>query len=63
MAYDSGFGTDRRVGRDENPHTPLVPNRIPIYGSIYDVSTGELLEVPKANKAGEPGAQTRAAKD
>src|SRR3954463_9934690 len=42
---------------------PLVPNRIPIYGYIYDVSTGELLEVPKASKAGEPRAQSRAAKN
>lgn len=42
---------------------PLVPNRIPIYGYIYDVATGELLAVPKANKAGEPDAQARAAKN
>jgi len=42
---------------------PLVPNRIPIYGYLYDVSTGELLEVPKASKAGEPRAQSRAARN
>jgi carbonic anhydrase len=42
---------------------PLVPNRIPIYGYIYDVLTGELLAVPRANKAGEPGAQSRAARN
>jgi carbonic anhydrase len=42
---------------------PLVPSRIPIYGYIYDVSTGELVAVPRANKAGEPGAQSRAARN
>jgi carbonic anhydrase len=31
---------------------PLVPGRIPIYGFIYDVSTGRLVEVPEATKAG-----------
>jgi carbonic anhydrase len=31
---------------------PLVPGRIPIYGFIYDVSTGRLAEVPEATKAG-----------
>ena len=31
---------------------PLVPGRIPIYGFIYDVSTGRLVEVPEASKAG-----------
>jgi carbonic anhydrase len=31
---------------------PLVPGTIPIYGYIYDVSTGRLVEVPKATKAG-----------
>ena len=33
-------------------HHPLVPGRIPIYGFIYDVSTGRLVEVPEATKAG-----------
>jgi carbonic anhydrase len=32
-------------------HT-LVPNYIPIYGFIYDVKTGKLIEVPEAMKAG-----------
>lgn len=32
---------------------PLVPNDIPIYGYIYDVRTGKLLEVPKAMEAGK----------
>jgi len=31
---------------------PLVPGRIPIYGFIYDVSTGRLVEVAEATKAG-----------
>ncbi len=31
---------------------PLVPARIPIYGYIYDVTTGRLVEVPDATKAG-----------
>ena len=31
---------------------PLVPARIPIYGYIYDVRTGRLVEVPDAMKAG-----------
>ena len=33
---------------------PLVPGRIPIYGYIYDVSTGRLVEVTEATKAGLP---------
>ena len=32
---------------------PLVPGRIPIYGYIYDVRSGKLIEVPEATKAGE----------
>jgi carbonic anhydrase len=32
---------------------PLVPGTIPIYGYIYDVATGRLVEVPEATKAGE----------
>jgi carbonic anhydrase len=31
---------------------PLVPAGIPIYGYIYDVKTGKLIEVPEATKAG-----------
>jgi len=31
---------------------PLVPRDIPIYGYIYDVKTGRLLEVAEATKAG-----------
>ncbi len=32
---------------------PLVPGDIPIYGYIYDVKTGKLVEVPEATKAGK----------
>ncbi len=31
---------------------PLVPPTIPIYGYIYDVNSGRLIEVPEATKAG-----------
>jgi carbonic anhydrase len=31
---------------------PLVPGSIPIYGYIYDVETGRLVEVPDASAAG-----------
>jgi carbonic anhydrase len=31
---------------------PLVPSEIPIYGYIYHVETGRLIEVPEATKAG-----------
>ena len=34
---------------------PLVPKEIPIYGYIYDVKSGRLIEVPEATKAGQPG--------
>jgi len=33
---------------------PLVPGRIVIYGYIYDVTTGRLVEVREATKAGLP---------
>ena len=32
---------------------PLVPSNVPIHGYIYDVKTGQLVEVPEATKAGE----------
>ena len=32
---------------------PLVPKNIPIYGYIYDVTTGQLIEVADATKAGK----------
>ncbi len=31
---------------------PLVPAGIPIYGYIYDVETGRLVEIPQATKVG-----------
>ena len=31
---------------------PLVPAGIPVYGYVYDVKTGKLVEVPEATKAG-----------
>ena len=34
-------------------HHPLVPNDIPIYGYIYDVKSGKLVEVPEATAAGK----------
>jgi carbonic anhydrase len=33
-------------------HHPLVPRDIPIYGYIYDVKTGRLVEVPDATRVG-----------
>ena len=32
---------------------PLVPARIPIYGYVYEVESGKLVEVPDATKAGK----------
>ncbi len=32
--------------------SPLVPKSIPIYGYIYDVHSGKLIEVPAATQAG-----------
>jgi carbonic anhydrase len=32
---------------------PLVPKYIPIYGYIYDVTTGQLVEIADATKAGK----------
>lgn len=33
-------------------HHPLVPSRIPVYGYVYDVRTGRLVEIPEATEAG-----------
>jgi carbonic anhydrase len=30
-----------------------VPQRIPIYGYVYDVHTGRLIEVPEATRVGK----------
>jgi carbonic anhydrase len=35
---------------------PLVPKSIPIYGYIYDVKNGRLVEVNEATKAGQAAA-------
>lgn len=32
---------------------PLVPRDIPIYGYLYDVKTGNLIEIPKATEIGK----------
>ena len=37
---------------------PLVPKDIPIYGYIYDVKTGRLIEVEAATAAGRPTGQS-----
>ncbi len=34
---------------------PLVPKNIPIYGYVYDVKSGKLVEVPAATAAGKAG--------
>ena len=33
---------------------PLVPGDVPLYGYVYDVTTGRLVEVPEATAAGKP---------
>jgi carbonic anhydrase len=35
---------------------PLVPAAIPIHGYIYEVTTGRLVEVPRATERGRAGA-------
>jgi carbonic anhydrase len=40
---------------------PLVPGDIPVYGYIYDVKSGRLLEVPEATQAGKGRHKTSAA--
>jgi carbonic anhydrase len=32
---------------------PLVPSSIPVYGYIYDVKSGKLIEIPEATKLGK----------
>jgi len=34
---------------------PLVPASIPVYGYIYDVTSGKLIEVPEATAVGRAG--------
>jgi carbonic anhydrase len=33
---------------------PLVPSSVSIYGYVYDVKNGRLIEVPEATKIGQP---------
>jgi carbonic anhydrase len=33
---------------------PLVPGSVPIYGYVYDVKSGRLVEVPEATRIGQP---------
>jgi len=33
---------------------PLIAKEIPIYGYVYDVKSGSLVEVPEATRAGKP---------
>jgi carbonic anhydrase len=33
-------------------HHPLVPKSIPVYGYLYDVRSGRLIEVEAATRAG-----------
>ena len=42
-------------------HHPLVPARVPVYGYIYNVSSGKLVEVPEAMSVGEANGAKRAA--
>jgi len=39
---------------------PLVPRSIPIYGYVYDVKSGKLLEIEEATKAGAAGERRHA---
>jgi carbonic anhydrase len=45
--FDVGDGPGSKVRRH-----PLVPKGITIYGYVYDVRTGALIEVPDATQAG-----------
>jgi carbonic anhydrase len=46
---ENGVVTDVRRIRSH----PLVPKRIPIYGYVYDVKSGRLIEVPEATEIGK----------
>jgi carbonic anhydrase len=39
---------------------PLVPGNIPVYGYVYHVETGRLVEVPAATEAGRATAAANA---
>jgi carbonic anhydrase len=49
---DNAQSVTEDVGRIRSH--PLVPGSIPIYGYMYDVTTGRLTEVAEATTAGEP---------
>ena len=42
-----------RVNEDAIRNHPLVSRHIPIYGYIYDVKTGKLVEMPEATEIGK----------
>ena len=46
-----GIGTDICDVRRIRAH-PLVPRSVPIYGYIYDVKIGRLIEIAEATEAG-----------
>ena len=50
-----GPDRDARMAEDvlHIRHHPLVPNDIPIYGYIYDVKSGKLVEVSEATTVGK----------
>lgn len=48
---DQAGGVVEDVERIKNH--PLVPKNIPVYGYIYDVKTGRLIEIPEATKVGQ----------
>jgi carbonic anhydrase len=41
---------------------PLVPREIPIYGYVYDVRSGRLIEVPEATALGRAGGASATAR-
>jgi len=49
---DNAHSVTEDVARIRNH--PLVPGDIAIYGYIYDVQAGKLVEVPAATQAGKP---------
>ena len=55
LADDPRPGRQRDRRRGSDPQSPLVPAGIPIYGYIYDVTSGRLIEVEAATSAGRAG--------
>jgi carbonic anhydrase len=45
-----------------NRNHSLLPASIPIYGYIYDVTNGSLIEVPAATKVGTAAERAQAAR-